>query len=146
MEKVGDTEVKDKVTEWFFNRKKEVKEGHYTFDRNLLVQILALGSAHFAQFIGAKGPNTHLDAACASTTQAVAVAEDWIRMGRCHRVIIIGGENATSDVMNQWIGSGFLALGAATVKKSVEEGAKPFDETRNGMIVGSGATGIVVEA
>jgi malonyl CoA-acyl carrier protein transacylase/acyl carrier protein len=145
MEKIKETDVKEKVTEWFFNLKKEIKEGTYEFDRNLLIQIISLGSAHFAQFIGARGPNTQLNGACASATQGVAVAEDWIRMGRCDRVIIIGGEDATSDAQNQFVGSGFLALGAATVKKTVEEGAKPFDETRNGMIVGAGAVGMVVE-
>ncbi|MFW5808142.1 MAG: acyltransferase domain-containing protein, partial [Spirochaetota bacterium] len=145
MENVSETSVKEKVTEWFFNVKREVKEGSYEFDRNLLIQIISLGSAHFAQFIGARGPNTQVNAACASTTQAVAIAEDWIRMGRCDRVIVIGGENATTDTQFQFIGSGFLALGAATVKKTVEEGAKPFDRTRNGMIVGSGAVGLVIE-
>jgi len=145
MEKVADEGVKSKITDWFFNLKKNISGEEYAFSRNLLVHILSLGSAHFAQFIGARGPNMQVNGACASTTQAVAVASDWIRMGRCERVIIIGGEAATSPAQNRWITSGFLALGAASIKKTVQEAARPFDETRNGMIVGSGAVGIIVE-
>ncbi len=147
MEKVLDIETKEQITEWFFKaksgKKKEFKE--YKFDRNFPYNITPLGSAHFAQIIKAKGPNTLVSAACASTTLAIGIAEDWIRVGRCKRVIVIGGENATSSRQNQWIGSGFLSLGAATIKKRVSEGAKPFDEDRNGTILGAGAVGLIIE-
>jgi acyl carrier protein len=75
----------------------------------------------------------------------VGVAQDWIRTGRCDRVIIIGGEAATSQVQSPWIASGFLALGAASVKNVVSEAAKPFDANRNGTILGSGAVSMVIE-
>jgi len=147
MEKVTDTEIKDQITEWFFKaksgKKKELKT--YKFDRTFPYKITPLGSAHFAQLIKAKGPNTLVSSACASTTLGLGIAEDWIRVGRCKRVIVIGGENATSKNQNQWIGSGFLSLGAASIKKRVSEGAKPFDEDRNGTILGAGAVGLIVE-
>ncbi|MBN1500070.1 MAG: acyltransferase domain-containing protein [Spirochaetes bacterium] len=145
MEKVKDTEIKKSVTDWYMRAKDTQVFRKYSFDRALLTQIIALGSGHFAQMIKAKGPNTMVSGACASATQAVAVAEDWIRMGRCDRVIIVGGEAATSEIQNEWITSGFLALGAASVKRSIDEASKPFDEDRNGMIVGSGAFGLIVE-
>ena len=148
MEKVTDIEIKEQITEWFFKaksgKKKEFKE--FKFDRYFAGKITPLGSAYLAQIIKAKGPNTLVSAACASTALAIGIAEDWIRVGRCKRVIVIGGENATSQNQNQWIGSGFLSLGAATIKKRVSEGAKPFDEDRNGTILGAGAVGLVVEA
>ncbi len=147
MENVKEMGVKEKITDWFFKIKgsKLDKFGPYKFDRNFLMNACPLGAAHLAQIIRAKGPNTLLSSACASTTQAIGVAEDWIRVGRCKRVIVIGGENATSPAQNQWVGSGFLALGAATVKKRVSEAAKPFDSERNGTIVGAGAVGLVIE-
>ena len=46
--------------------------------------------------IGARGPNTQINSACASTTQAVAIAEDWIRAGRCRRVVIVAADDVTS--------------------------------------------------
>ncbi|MBF0411502.1 MAG: SDR family NAD(P)-dependent oxidoreductase [Desulfamplus sp.] len=147
MENVKDTAVKQQVTDWFFNIRKRKRDdfGAYKFDRNFMVNACPLGSAHLAQIIKAKGPNVLVSSACASTTQAVGIAEDWIKLGRCKRVVVIGGENATSSAQNQWIGSGFLALGAATVKKRISEAAKPFDSDRNGTILGCGAVGLVVE-
>ncbi len=146
MESVRDEEIKEQITDWFFKIKERRKRyGNYKFNRNLLFDVVPLGSAHFAQLIRAKGPNMQMSGACASTTQAIGVAEDWIRTGRCERVVIIGGEAATSPVQSPWIASGFLAMGAATVKNVVEEAAKPFDAERNGTILGSGAVGLVVE-
>ncbi|MFH1154354.1 MAG: SDR family NAD(P)-dependent oxidoreductase [Pseudomonadota bacterium] len=148
MENIKTVNIKEQLTDWFFRlrQQKRTDLGPYTFDRNFLANACPLGGAFLAQVIRAKGPNTLMSSACASTTQAIGVAEDWIRVGRCKRVLVIGGENATSPAQNQWIGSGFLALGAATVKKRVSEAAKPFDTDRNGTILGSGAVGIVVEA
>ena len=146
MAEVTDEIVKEQVTDWFFKIKERRKKyGTYKFDRNLLYDIVPLGSAHFAQLIKAKGPNIQMSGACASTTQAVGVAEDWIRTGRCERVIVVGGEAATSEVQSPWIASGFLALGAASVKDVVADGAKPFDADRNGTILGSGAVSLVIE-
>ena len=45
--------------------------------------------------------------------EAVALAEDWIRGGRCKRVIVVSADNVTSDNLMEWIGAGFLASGAA---------------------------------
>ncbi len=148
MEKVTDIEIKEQITEWFFKAKsrKRADFDTYKFDRNFLANACPLGSAHLAQIIKAKGPNTLVSSACASTTLAIGIAEDWIRVGRCKRVLVVGGENATSPSQNQWVGSGFLALGAATIKKRVSEAAKPFDEDRNGTILGSGAVGLVIES
>ena len=147
MEKVGDMEIKEELTEWFFKAKsrKRTDLDTYKFDRSFVANYCPLGSAHLAQIIKAKGPNTLVSSACASTTLAMGIAEDWIRVGRCKRVLVIGGENATSPRQGQWIGSGFLSLGAATIKKRVSEGAKPFDEDRNGTILGAGAVGLVIE-
>jgi malonyl CoA-acyl carrier protein transacylase len=147
MEKIQDITVKEEITDWFFKIKSRKRNdlGPYKFDRNFLSNHCPLGAAHLAQIVRAKGPNTLVSSACASTTQAMGIAEDWIRVGRCKRVIVVGGENATSSAQNQWVGTGFLALGAATVKKRVSEAAKPFDSERNGTILGSGAVGLIVE-
>ncbi|MGA9597075.1 MAG: beta-ketoacyl synthase N-terminal-like domain-containing protein, partial [Acidimicrobiia bacterium] len=123
----------------------EIGENGYTFDRKFLYRALAFAHAQFAEYIGAKGPNTHINAACASTTQAVAIAEDWIRLGRCERVVIISGDDVTSDQLLEWIGAGFLTMGAAATDELVEDAAVPFDRRRHGLILGMGAAAIVVE-
>ncbi|MFN7994778.1 MAG: SDR family NAD(P)-dependent oxidoreductase [Bryobacteraceae bacterium] len=118
----------------------------YVFNRRFLFRTLPMGHSQFAEFIGARGPNTQLNAACASTTQGVAVAEDWIRAGRCNRVIIISADDVTTDNLLEWVGAGFLASGAAATDDVVEEAALPFDRRRHGMIMGMGAAALVVES
>jgi acyl transferase domain-containing protein/acyl carrier protein len=125
---------------------RQVEEEAYAFDRRFIFRVLSMGHSQLAELIGARGPNTQVNAACASTTQAVALAEDWIRAGRCKRVVVVAADDATSDTMMGWIGAGFLASGAAATDEVVEEAALPFDQRRHGMIIGMGAAGIVVES
>ncbi|MBL8154915.1 MAG: acyltransferase domain-containing protein, partial [Anaerolineae bacterium] len=126
--------------------REEMEREPYEFDRRFIFRILAMGHSQFAEYIGARGPNTHVNAACASTTQALAVAEDWIRAGRCQRVIIVAADNVTSEGLMEWIGAGFLATGAAATDDSVENAALPFDRRRHGTILGMGACAMVVES
>ncbi|MHA1304960.1 MAG: phosphopantetheine-binding protein, partial [Candidatus Heimdallarchaeaceae archaeon] len=105
-----------------------------------------MGHSQFAQFIKARGPNTQINAACASTTQAIGVAEDWIRTGRCKRVLVIAGDNASSPNLLPWIGGGFLAAGGVTTKDKVEEAALPFGKDRHGLIIGAAAAGLLIES
>ena len=118
----------------------------FQLDRRFLFRVLSMGHSQFAELIGARGPNTQINAACASTTQAVAVAEDWIRAGRCRRVIVISADDITSDRLIEWFGAGFLASGAAATDDVVEEAAIPFDRRRHGMIMGMGAAALVLES
>ena len=105
-----------------------------------------MGHSQFAEYIGARGPNTHVNAACASTTHAVAIAEDWIRLGRARRVIIIAGDDVISGSLSQWIGTSLMASGAATSEGDLRLAALPFDRRRNGMIIGMAAAALVVES
>jgi 3-oxoacyl-(acyl-carrier-protein) synthase/acyl carrier protein len=126
--------------------REEIEADPYTFERRFLLKLLAMGHSQFAELIGARGPNTQINAACATTTQAVGLAEDWIRSGRCRRVVIISGDDVTSDHLLEWMGAGFLASGAAATDESVEEAAIPFDRRRHGLLIGMGAAAIVVES
>ena len=118
----------------------------FAFDRRFLFRALAMGHSQFAELIGARGPNTQVNSACASTAVAISVAEDWIRAGRCRRVIVVSADDVASDTLLPWTGSGFLASGAAATDDVVEDAALPFDRRRHGMIIGSGAAALVVES
>jgi 3-oxoacyl-(acyl-carrier-protein) synthase/NAD(P)-dependent dehydrogenase (short-subunit alcohol dehydrogenase family) len=126
--------------------REELEREPYEFDRRFLFRILAMGHSQFAEYIGARGPNTQVNAACASTTQAIAIAEDWIRSGRCRRVLVVAADDVTGDRLLEWIGAGFLATGAAATDDRVEQAALPFDRRRHGMIVGMGACALIVES
>ena len=118
----------------------------YVFDRRFLLRVLSMGHSQFAELIGARGPNTQINSACATTAQAVGLAEDWIRAGRCRRVIVISADDVTSDHMLEWFGAGFLASGAAATDGVVEDAAIPFDRRRHGLLMGMGAAALVVES
>ena len=141
-----DPVVLDEVERRIHDLGRELEDEAYTFDRRFLFRVLSMGHSQLAELIGARGPNTQINSACASTTQAVALAEDWIRAGRCRRVLIVAADDATSDTMMGWIGAGFLASGAAATDDVVEEAALPFDQRRHGMLIGMGAAGLMVES
>lgn len=124
------------------------REGQQAFelDRKILFRLLVLANAQLAQIVGARGPNTQVNAACAGTSQAIAMAQDWITTGKCDRVVVIASDCASSSELFPWIGGGFRVLGASSIAPSVDQASCPFDVKRNGMIVGAGAVGVVVEA
>jgi hydroxymethylglutaryl-CoA synthase len=117
----------------------------YQFDRKFLFRVLVLGNAQLAQLTGCRGPNTQTNAACAGTTQAIAMAQDMIVAGRAKRVVVIAGDNGSGSTLLPWLGSGFNALGAATTAANVEDAALPFDLRRSGMLLGAGGIGMVLE-
>ncbi|MGA3315654.1 MAG: SDR family NAD(P)-dependent oxidoreductase [Candidatus Korobacteraceae bacterium] len=123
-----------------------IEKHPYVFDRRFLLRVLSMGHSQFAELIGARGPNTQINSACATTAQGVALAQDWIRAGRCRRVIVISADDVTSDNLIDWMGAGFLASGAAATDEKVEDAAIPFDRRRHGLIMGMGAAALVVES
>jgi len=68
----------DEVTRFFSQR---TGRSSYEFDRRFLFRILAMGHAQFAELLGIRGPNTQVNAACASTTMAVGMAETGSESG-----------------------------------------------------------------
>lgn len=142
----GDGTLKLEIERLENELKDELIRRPFTFDRRFLFRVLAMGHSQFAELIGARGPNTQINSACASTTQAVALAEDWIRLGRARRVVIVGADDITSDTLLEWFGAGFLATGAAATDEDVKAAALPFDRRRHGMILGMGAISIVLES
>ncbi|MEE8424615.1 MAG: beta-ketoacyl synthase N-terminal-like domain-containing protein, partial [Elusimicrobiota bacterium] len=151
IQKISNPEDRKALADWYAEQKKKypvVGDGEdktYKFSRSFLFRVLSLGHAQTSQFIGAKGPCTQINAACASTTQAVGIAEDWIRLGRAQRVLIISADDVTNPTLSEWIGTGFLASGAVSTHNVVSETALPFDKRRNGMIIGMGASALVIE-
>jgi acyl transferase domain-containing protein/acyl carrier protein len=122
-----------------------LEKERFSFDRRFVFRVLAMGHSQFAELIGARGPNTQNNCACASTPQAISLAHDWISTGRCRRVVVISADDVTSNNLMEWMGAGFVATGAAATDEVVEDAAIPFDRRRHGMILGMGAAAIVLE-
>ncbi|MGP8283785.1 MAG: SDR family NAD(P)-dependent oxidoreductase [Desulfomonilaceae bacterium] len=149
VQRIEDDRVKESITSWFteeFDGLSGANSGElYTFNRNFLLRVMSMGHSQLAQLIKAQGPNTHVDAACAGTTQAILLAKDWIRTGQAKRVLVVAADDVAGRQLFPWIGSGFLAMGAATTNANVDEAALPFDDRRHGLILGSAAAAIVLE-
>jgi 3-oxoacyl-(acyl-carrier-protein) synthase len=143
---LSDEALKASLSAWFDENFKEYKEHKaHIFPQDFLLKAIPIAHSQFCQWIRARGPATHISGACASTAQALSVSQDWIRLGRAKRVIIIAADDVTNDILQEWILAGFLASGAVSREEDVALAALPFDRRRNGMIVGMGAAGIVVE-
>ncbi len=146
---ISNEKAKEEIKLWLENNSDLLngeEEEDLKFSREFIYKVLSMGHSQFAQLIKAKGPNTQVNSACASTTLAIGIAEDWIRRGRCKRVIVIAADNASSPNVLPWIGGGFLAAGGVTTKDKVEEAALPFGTNRHGLIISAAAAGIVVES
>lgn len=68
-----------------------------------------------------------------------------IQIGRCERMVVIAGDDASGEALLPWIGNGFRALGAASIAADPADAALPFDARRNGMMLGAGGIGMVLE-
>lgn len=146
----SDYNVKKQLSDWFtlnYSRLSDCsgEEDVYSFNSDFMSQVASQANNRLAQFIGASGPNFQINAACSSTAYALSLAEDMIRAGRAERMIIIGADNASSKESLKWLGGGFLSAGAATTSEDLYSAAVPFDNRRNGMIIGAGAVGLVIE-
>ena len=96
---------------------------------------------HIGLEIGARGPNTSVNSACTSGSDALGIALNHIRLGHAD-VIIAGG--AATNVTTLGI-AGAARLGALSREPDPEKACRPFDLNRNGFIYGEGAGILILE-
>lgn len=81
--------------------------------------------------------------ACASSTQSIIQAFNYIRLGKAD-IIISGGSEA--PITETSIG-GFNAMKAmSTNNENYSSASKPFDTNRDGFVVGEGAGALIIES
>ncbi|WP_162425681.1 beta-ketoacyl-ACP synthase II [Pontibacter pudoricolor] len=91
---------------------------------------------------GFRGPNFVTVSACASATNAILDAFNYIRLGIAD-IIVSGGSEAA--VTEAGIG-GFNALKALSERNdSPETASRPFDKDRDGFVLGEGAGALILE-
>jgi 3-oxoacyl-[acyl-carrier-protein] synthase II len=91
---------------------------------------------------GFRGPNFSTVSACASSTNAIIDAFNYIRWGQAD-MFVTGGSEAT--VNEPGIG-GFNALQALSTRNDDFKGAsRPFDQTRDGFVLGEGSGALILE-
>lgn len=100
------------------------------------------GLGILAKQFGIRGYATSVHTACASGGQAVGSALKALRRGQCDYVLAGGFDSMLNPVGI----SGFCLLGALSTDNDNPTGAsRPFDETRNGFVLGEGAGFLVLE-
>jgi 3-oxoacyl-[acyl-carrier-protein] synthase II len=91
---------------------------------------------------GFRGPNFSTVSACASSTNSIIDAVNYIRWGKAD-IFVTGGSEAA--VNEPGIG-GFNALQAlSTNNDEFKSASRPFDKTRDGFVLGEGAGALIVE-
>ncbi|BCY09688.1 beta-ketoacyl synthase [Actinoplanes sp. L3-i22] len=95
-----------------------------------------------AMDLDVRGEARTVSSACASGTEAIAVALDRIRLGHVD-VAIAGG---TEGFLNPAAIAGLAAMRAMTPARSPERASRPFDRDRDGFVLGEGAGLLILES
>ena len=104
--------------------------------------IVDIASGHISIKHGFRGPNFSTVSACASATNAIIDAMNYIRLGTSD-IMISGGSEAAVTEMG--IG-GFNAMKALSERNdSPETASRPFDKDRDGFVLGEGAGALILE-
>ncbi len=104
--------------------------------------IADIASGHLSIKYGFRGPNFTTVSACASSTNALISAYDYIRLGKADLFISGGAEAA---IVEAGMG-GFNAMYALSIRNdSPQTASRPFDLDRDGFVLGEGAGAIILE-
>jgi 3-oxoacyl-[acyl-carrier-protein] synthase II len=104
--------------------------------------IVNLAPGQISIRTGAKGPNWSPVSACATSAHAIGEATETIRRGVCD-VVITGGTEATITPLGV---GGFNAMKAlSTRNEAPEKASRPWDEDRDGFVMGEGAGILILE-
>jgi 3-oxoacyl-[acyl-carrier-protein] synthase II len=91
---------------------------------------------------GFRGPNFATISACASSTNSIIDAVNYIKWGKAD-IFVTGGSEAA--INEPGIG-GFNALQAlSTNNAEFQSASRPFDKTRDGFVLGEGAGALILE-
>lgn len=118
-------------------------DGTPRFNPFFIPKMIADISAGFISIkYGFRGPNFCTVSACASATNALIDAFNYIRLGQAD-LFISGGSEAT--VTEAGVG-GFNAMKALSQRNdSPETASRPFDKDRDGFVLGEGAGALILE-
>ena len=104
--------------------------------------IINLAAGQVSIRFGAQGPNLATCTACAASAHAIGDSYEIIRRGDAE-VMIAGGSEASITPMGV---GGFAAMRALSTRNDEPERAcRPFDQDRDGFVVGEGSGVVILE-
>jgi 3-oxoacyl-[acyl-carrier-protein] synthase II len=131
--------------ETFLQEVKGYVEGGYTPRYSpffIPKMILDIAAGHISMKHGFRGPNFATVSACASSTNAVIDAFNYIRMGKANAFVVGGSEAAINE---PGLG-GFTSMQAvSTNNDEYKTASRPYDKTRDGFVMGEGGGALILE-
>ncbi len=131
--------------ETFYNECSEFVKGDGTprFNPFFIPKMIAdIAAGHISIKYGLRGPNFTTVSACASSTNAIIDAFNYIRLGKANIFVTGGSEAAVNEA---GIG-GFNAMHALSTRNdNPETASRPFDVDRDGFVLGEGAGALILE-
>ncbi|USS87202.1 beta-ketoacyl-ACP synthase II [Fructilactobacillus cliffordii] len=103
--------------------------------------ISNMAAGNVSMYFDAQNTSQTVVTACASGTNAVGDAFEYIKNGKA-KIMIAGGTEAAVSMMGI---AGFAALTALSTSEDPEKASLPFDVNRNGFVLGEGAASLVLE-
>lgn len=104
--------------------------------------IADIAAGHISMMYGFRGPNFATVSACASSTNALIDAFNYVRLGMAD-MIVTGGAEAPISVAGV---GGFTAMHALSTRNDdPEHASRPFSASRDGFVMGEGAACLVLE-
>ena len=101
-----------------------------------------IACGHISIKYGLRGPNFGTVSACASSTNAIIDAFNYIRLGHAD-IMITGGSEAAVTIAGM---GGFNAMHALSTRNDDPKTAsRPMDKDRDGFILGEGAGALILE-
>ncbi|MBQ7206819.1 MAG: beta-ketoacyl synthase chain length factor [Lentisphaeria bacterium] len=101
-----------------------------------LSYVRGMPAEYLRRFLGTSGPAVTVSNACASGADALMIALEWLRTGRCDLAIAGGCDSVSKVAFN-----GFNALRVCS-----GEPCRPFDAKRSGLNLGDAAGVLILEA
>jgi 3-oxoacyl-[acyl-carrier-protein] synthase II len=106
------------------------------------MMISNIGAGQVSMAFGAKGPNTTVVTACASSTNSIGEAFRIIQRGDAD-IMITGGAEASITPLSM---AGFCSMKAMSTRNDdPTKASRPFDKDRDGFIMGEGAGILILE-
>ena len=101
-----------------------------------------IACGHISIKYGLRGPNFGTVSACASSTNAIIDAFNYIRLGHAD-VMITGGSEAAVTIAGM---GGFNAMHALSTRNdNPKTASRPMDKDRDGFVLGEGAGALILE-
>ncbi len=104
--------------------------------------IADIAAGHISMRYGLRGPNFGVVSACATSTNAMIDAFNYVRLGKAHAIVTGGSE---APIFPAGVG-GFNAMKAISTRNdSPETASRPFSGSRDGFVIGEGAVCLIFE-